>query len=73
MIQTYYLTCTECEYDRHVDGFEDALEVADGHSDGESGHYVDVFLVDDSDMTPDPTSLTGGSPPARSRAAGDDE
>jgi len=73
MLQSYYLTCTECQYARHVDGFEDALEVADSHSDGESGHFVDVFLVDDSEMTPDPATLTDGSVPQRSRATAEDE
>lgn len=73
MERTYYLTCTECLFDRRVDGFEDAMEVADAHSAGLSGHFVDVFLVDDTDVTSDPSSIGQPAAEPSSAAAGDEE
>lgn len=57
MDHTYRLTCTECLFDRRVDSFEDAMEVAGAHANGFSGHLVDAFLVDETDATPGPDSI----------------
>jgi hypothetical protein len=62
MARTYYLTCTECLFDRRVEGFTEAMDVADAHADGAEGHLVDAFLVDDTDATPDPGALGGAAP-----------
>lgn len=73
MERTYYLTCTECLFDRRVDGFDDAMEVADAHATGLSGHFVDAFLVDDTDVTPDPGAIDRSGADQRSAATGEDE
>jgi len=73
MTDTYHLTCTDCSFERVVEGVERSLDVSEAHEGRyEDGHFVDMVLVEGDDV-PDGDGAVSSSAEAVSSSDSTDE